>query len=353
MSLLPGPLCKKCPLYFRVHCHVPSTVNRKVSDEKVDMVLVGELPRKEDVAKHEVFSGAAGSYLNTMLDSVGIDRSKVRLTSVLKCNSKNNNLPEDTDLAIECCAPLLEKDIQGAKVIVGFGALPLKAFTGLGKIQKRRGSVYPLKSGQPFLATLHPSWLRKMEFVQSESKRGLIPKEVGEADLSKALRIVNGEDWLGWSKKFTSTPYPSVFEISLFLDRLYNGKEKWVQVDIETTHDKKNPWKVPLLCGFSFHDWGLCVGFEEDWEIDFLLKALASPTPKVFHNGVFDIKWLEEVGLKVNNYAFDTLYMHHGSYAELPHSLAFVQSLYTWMPYHKDLVSWVEEDEGEEIEEEE
>lgn len=353
MSLLPGPNCKRCPLYFRLHCHVPSTVDRKVTDERVDMVLVGEVPGKDEVAKREGFMGAAGQYLNTMLKNVGIDRSKVRLTHVLKCNPKNNKLPEDLDLAIECCAPLLEKDVVGAKVIIGFGGVPLKTFIGLDKILKRRGSVYPLESGQPFLATLHPSFLRRMEYIQSEEKRGLIPKEVVEADLGKAIRIVNGEDWRDW-EKFTSTPFPSKFELFLFLDRLYhnNGKDKWVGVDIETTHDKKNPWKVPLLCGFSFDDWGVCASFEEDWEIEFLLSAFASPMPKAFHNGIFDVKWLREIGFTVNNYLYDTQYMHHGSYAELPHSLAFVQSLYTWMPYHKDLVNWVEdddvEDEGEE-----
>jgi hypothetical protein len=71
---------------------------------------------------------------------------------------------------------------------------------------------------------------------------------------------------------------------------------------------------------------------------------LASPTPKVFHNGqAFDIPYLEDLGFEVNGYAGDTLLMAHLALPELPKGLQFLATLYCRLPMWKRLV---EEEEG-------
>ena len=56
----------------------------------------------------------------------------------------------------------------------------------------------------------------------------------------------------------------------------------------------------------------------------------------IMHNAVFDIGVLTRAGLHVPTWE-DTMLLHHTCYAELPHSLAFIQSIYTPLPYHKHL----------------
>ncbi len=344
MSLLPGPNCKQCPLFMRLHTYVPSTINRKVSREIVDIVICGEAPGKDEVAKKEGFVGSSGRFLDTMLINAGIKREEVRVTNVLKCNPKDNKLPEDLEQAIYCCKPILEEDIKGCKVVIGVGAVPLKAFTGLNKILARRGSVYELPEGQAFIATLHPSFLRRLEFIK-EKKIKIAPISVIEADLHRAIRILKGENWKEW-KEATFIVYPAQKDMWLFLDRLYSGKEKYVAVDIETTYNPE--CRVPIICGFAFKDLALCSSFDED--VDFIYKALKSPTPKIFHHGLFDVGVMKPLGFDIVNWNYDTMYMHRSIHSELRHSLGFVQSLYTWMPYHKDMVNHENVDDDDEEE---
>lgn len=336
--------CKKCPLYNRLRYFVPSTINGKESDKKVDIVFVGEAPGENEVIEQEGFVGAAGKLLNQMLGNIGVKRKDVRLTNVLKCWPKGNHLPDDIDTAIECCSSYLEEDVKGAKVIIGLGALALKAFIGYGGVLNRRGSVYELEDGRPFVCTVHPSYLRRIQYAKKK-ERSILPPVIVEADIVKAVRILKGEDWKGW-KSVPLITYPSQVEIESFLNRLYNGKEKYVVFDIETTHNKKSPIKVPILCGFMLEGEAICLDFEQD--LAAIYWALKSPTAKVCHSGLFDVFVLENIGFTVVNYIWDTMYMHHDMFAELPHSLKFVQSVYTWVPFHKDMVDFKGEEEEEE-----
>lgn len=342
MEIRPG--CRKCPLFQRLRYFVPSTVNGKESDEVADIMFLGEAPGENEAAQKEGFVGKSGHFLNMMLKDIKIDRRKVRFSNVLKCWPKGNKLPEDIDGAIECCSSYLNEDLEKAKVVVGLGALALKAITGYSGVLNRRGSVYEIEeSGKPFICTLHPSYLRRLQYARKE-ERSIVPYQIVEADIAKAIRILNGEGWKGW-KSIPLNIYPTTRDIEKFLQRLHTGEEKWVVFDIETTHQKGKP-KIPILCGFYVEGEAICLSFEDDLEA--IYWALKSPTPKVCQNGLFDVWILENLGFKVTNYIWDTMYAHHDMFAELPHSLKFIQSVYTWIPFHKDMVDWEEDEEEEE-----
>lgn len=354
MIELPTSRCRSCPLYNRLHYYVPSTVdgdNR--SQEQVDFVLVGEAPGEWEVTGRwnprlgrkvqEGFMGPAGRLLDKLLKRAGLDRSRCRLTNVLKCQPKNNKLPDDLDTAIWACSELLEKEIVGAKVVIGFGNVPLQAFKSLGNITKRRGSVYTLSTGQPFVPTLHPAYLLRqqhMTFKETKEEKP-IPQEVVEADITKAIKVARGE--LKWGEAVLPeyTLEPTEADKMEFLERLYEP-ERLVAVDIETTRDKPLD-VVPLLIGFSFMDWSLCVEFEDE-HLEFIIKALESPTPKIFQNGLFDDMVLRNIGIETKNWTVDTFGQHHLLYSELPHNLGFIGSLCTTLEYHKgmkdDLEDW-------------
>lgn len=50
-------------------------------------------------------------------------------------------------------------------------------------------------------------------------------------------------------------------------------------------------------------------------------KLLASSTPKIFHNGAFDVYELGKRDISVNNFSFDTLLMHRVVYPQFRHGL--------------------------------
>lgn len=329
---LPSSRCKECPLFFRLRYHVPAT---KVKGAK--MALVGEAPGQWEVANKRPFVGPAGKLLDTLLKLAGINRKEVTASNVLKCQPEKNKLPADLSLAIACCSEILEKDLEEVETVIGLGNVPLLALTKQSLITKRRGSIYKIAHGRTFIGTLHPAALLRSSFVKGEDETKVLPKEVVVADLVKALAISEGYLWQK-EENFIIEPLPN--DSSSFLQRLQNPKA-WVALDIETSWSKIRE-AVPLIIAFSFEDVTLCAEFKDEG-LDWIAQALASPAPKITHNGIFDIAVLRNVGFEVENWAFDTLYAHHLMYAELPHSLGFVQSLYTDLPFHKHLRDELEE----------
>lgn len=64
----------------------------------------------------------------------------------------------------------------------------------------------------------------------------------------------------------------------------------------------------------------------------------------LIHNAPFDVPRLAAEGITLGGWD-DTLLLHHSVYSELPQTLAFVQSVYTRLPYHKGMVKFEREEE--------
>lgn len=62
-----------------------------------DIVFIGEAPGKNEDLQGLPFVGAAGKFLNEMLESIGLDRSDVYITNIVKYRPPNNRdpLPEE------------------------------------------------------------------------------------------------------------------------------------------------------------------------------------------------------------------------------------------------------------------
>lgn len=91
--------CQACRLAQGRTNAVPGvgSVNAKI-------VFIGEGPGKQEDAKGEPFVGAAGKFLNTMLESIKMSRSDVFITNVVKCRPPENRDPQDDE--IETCTSL-------------------------------------------------------------------------------------------------------------------------------------------------------------------------------------------------------------------------------------------------------
>lgn len=88
---------------------------------EADIVFIGEAPGKNEDIKGEPFVGAAGKFLNEMLEMIGLKRADIYITNIVKYRPPNNRdpLPEEKSTFL----PYLEQqiDIIDPKVIVTLG----------------------------------------------------------------------------------------------------------------------------------------------------------------------------------------------------------------------------------------
>lgn len=112
-----------------------------------------------------------------------------------------------------------------------------------------------------------------------------------------------------------------------------------ISVDIETAGNT-------LLCiGFCQHDPDVYVISADDIERDrAYYQDVFNTHTLIFHNGMFDVAFLQRYGFVIPEWV-DTMLLHHTIYSELRHSLAFVASVYTKMPYWKYMAHMDEAEE--------
>ncbi len=86
-----------------------------------DIVFIGEAPGKKEDETGEPFVGAAGKFLNEMLASIGMERSDIYITNIVKYRPPNNRdpLPEEKKAFLPYLQAQLE--IIQPKVVVTLG----------------------------------------------------------------------------------------------------------------------------------------------------------------------------------------------------------------------------------------
>ncbi len=329
LNSLPSSRCRSCPLFPQLRNFVPGT--RRPGAK---IAWVGEAPGEWETKRGEGFVGRSGELLTRLAKKAGISRSDVTLSNVLKCRPPDNKLPEEPELslAVECCSEILTEDVKDVRVIVAIGNLSLRAFTGLRGILVRRGSVYETGDGKFVVALIHPAALSRAQHMKEKEKIAVPPYQVFVTDLRRARRIAEDPDFRLPAP--TILTHPTREELEAFLVRMQDPETK-VGVDIETVGGQSI---VPTIISFAVYDLAVVVSFED--ELEWIVEALESPARKILHNGaIFDLEVLQHPGFRINNYWLDTLYAHHTVYAELRHNLGFVQSIHTFLPYHKDMAS--------------
>lgn len=62
-----------------------------------DVVFIGEAPGKNEDEQGKPFVGAAGKFLNEMLESIGMKREDIYITNIVKYRPPNNRDPEPAE----------------------------------------------------------------------------------------------------------------------------------------------------------------------------------------------------------------------------------------------------------------
>jgi len=102
-------------------------------------MFIGEAPGFHEDQQGRPFIGRAGTLLEELLLSIGLNRSDVFITNMVKCRPINNRDP--SLLEIEACRPFLEDQIKflNPKIIMTLGRHSLSKFFPTEKISNARG----------------------------------------------------------------------------------------------------------------------------------------------------------------------------------------------------------------------
>ena len=158
---------------------------------KTLVMFVGEQPGDQEDRQGHPFVGPAGRLLDQALVEVGIDRSEVYVTNVVKHfkwvatqRGKRRIHKKPRHSEIEACRPWLDRELKVVqpKILVCLGASAAQALLGKDfRVSRDRGKVVPSELAPHVMATTHPSSIlrapdrdarerQRQEFVQDLKK---------------------------------------------------------------------------------------------------------------------------------------------------------------------------------------
>ena len=123
---------------------------------EAELVFIGEAPGKSKDEQGMPFVGAAGKFLNQMLEMIGLKRSDVYITNIVKYRPPNNRDPYPEEK--EAFLPFLQAQLKaiGPKLVVTLGRHSLNCFLPELSISQVHGQP-KRKDGQVYLPLFHPA----------------------------------------------------------------------------------------------------------------------------------------------------------------------------------------------------
>ncbi|HSX46662.1 MAG TPA: uracil-DNA glycosylase [Patescibacteria group bacterium] len=127
-----------------------------VGNPDADIVFVGEAPGKNEDLQGEPFVGAAGKFLNEMLEMIGLKREDIYITNIVKYRPPSNRDPLPDEKA--AFLPYLKQqlDIIKAKLIVALGRHSMDSLLPGLKISEVHGKPKRF-NGLVYLPLFHPA----------------------------------------------------------------------------------------------------------------------------------------------------------------------------------------------------
>ena len=143
--------CTKCKLY-----HSRKLAVAGEGPANADIMFIGEGPGFHENEQGRPFVGAAGKFLDELLENIHLKRSQVFITNIVKCRPPGNRDPEQDE--IQACNDYLERQIHAInpKVIVTLGRYSMGKFLPNAKISLIHGQAMHVK-GRLVVAMYHPA----------------------------------------------------------------------------------------------------------------------------------------------------------------------------------------------------
>jgi uracil-DNA glycosylase len=120
------------------------------------IMFIGEAPGFNEDKQGRPFVGQSGHFLNELLASIGLDRSTVFITNVVKSRPPNNRDPLPAEIA--ACAPYLQRQIDAInpRMIVTLGRFSMAKFFPGESISRIHGQARR-KDGRIYVPMYHPA----------------------------------------------------------------------------------------------------------------------------------------------------------------------------------------------------
>lgn len=147
-------ICQRCGLW-----ETRKNVVFGVGSPEAEVLFIGEGPGEQEDIQGEPFVGRAGKLLDTMLELIDLDRSKIYIANMVKCRPPKNRDPLETEQA--ACAGWLRDQIEliDPKLIVCLGRISAMKFIRADfKISKEHGQWFEV-DGRKVMALYHPAAL--------------------------------------------------------------------------------------------------------------------------------------------------------------------------------------------------
>ena len=290
------------------NCHdcllrdTPGMVGRGVIDEttgRVNVLIIGEGPGREEVRKKQVFIGPSGALLYKTMRSINLG-SSFWLTNAALCAGKD---AKEKRAASLCCEARLRHKIAELKprIIMTLGNIPTDILLGKGEgITARRGSVNKVQITEEFstivVPTVHPAAVLRNNNWLTDF----------ESDFMRVSRMLFGKYEVRLESKeveYTVTAdYPMVLAEA--------ERSVFAVLDVETTG--LDMTRDRLLCAVVATDWHVYIIEKRVMYSPWFANALEHCTARWSgHNAKFDRNFLiKQIGCYVD-FAYDSMLAHY------------------------------------------
>lgn len=328
------PTCQGCISYERNQGFAPGE-----GPTSAKIMFIGEALGETEANEGRPFRGGTGKMLRMMIHQAGLEPHEYFITNVVKCRPPGNATPTAVEI-FNCTERYLWKELKSVlpSVIVPVGDVAFRTIlpdvsSGVTTV---RGYTFDRK-GTMVIPIVHPS------FVARGNREYWA---ITVADLKKIRLAAQGI--VTPAPKECFSLFPSIQDVRGICDMILRKNLRF-SFDLETVGEKE---KLNIMvCGFAWSDeHAICVPFlkkgghlywenpeheVEAWE--WLMKLMYSDNIKVGQNiFTFDMPILMDHKVPLKRHTFrDTLIRHHCIGLELPHSLAFLTSIYTSIPFYK------------------
>lgn len=143
--------CTRCALHHSRKLSVPGE-----GPADTQILLIGEGPGFYENEQGRPFVGAAGKFLDELLESGGQRRQDVFITNVVKCRPPGNRDPQPEEL--EACSHYLERQIEAMNpaIIITLGRYSMARFFNNAKISAIHGQARWMR-GRLVVPMYHPA----------------------------------------------------------------------------------------------------------------------------------------------------------------------------------------------------
>ena len=162
-------VCQKCPALVAGRTRV--VPGEGAEDARI--MFIGEAPGWNEDQQGRPFVGAAGMFLNELIESISLKREQVYITNVVKCRPAGNRDPLPTE--IQNCNPWLREQVSliRPKMIVTLGRYSMALFFPGKTISKIHGTAHR-QDDIIYFAMYHPAAALHQQSLRSEIKADML-----------------------------------------------------------------------------------------------------------------------------------------------------------------------------------